>query len=277
MKILLTGASSYVGARIYFDLKDKYNLTGTYHTNQLNSKFIQLNLTNKNKLEKTITEIKPEIIIHVANYPTGRNAINNEENFYLLNKITTDYIINEANTIGSKVIFISSLAAEHHNDIYGKLKLESEEIVKRTKKGYLILRPAFILGYSPNTKNDRPFNRILKCIDDRTKPAVFDTSWKLQPTYVGHLSQIIDNVIKKNYWNKLITAYINKIVTQYQIAKDILSRFNIPVSPIDKHMNISPSTDNLSEMKRFHLTPNTYKGFIETMIEEIKSRKRFVL
>lgn len=277
MKIIVTGASSYVGARIFFDLKEKYSLIGTYLHNQLSPQFIKLDLANKDDVKKTLLEIKPEIIIHVANYPNSKNAGNNEENYISLNKKATQYIVENANEIGSKVIFISSLAATNPSDIYGKLKVESEELVKTVKAGYLILRSSLMIGFSPNTKNDRPFNRILKCLDDRTKLVAFDTSWKLQPSYVGHLSQIIDKVIENNYWNKTIFVYINKVVTQYQIAKDILSRFDISVLPEDKHMNIPLATNDLVEMKRFDLIPKTYKELIEKVIDEIKNRKKFVV
>jgi len=277
MKILLTGASSYVGARLYFDLKNAYSLIGTYFHNQLSPRFIKLDVTDKNRVEKTIKEIKPEIIIHVANYPSVRNSVNNEENFTALNKKTTEYIVENANKIGAKMIFISSLAATNPNDVYGKFKMESEESVKTVKAGYLILRPSLIIGLSPNTQNDRPFNRMLKCLDDKTKQGAFDTSWKLQPTYVGHLSQIIDKAIKRNYWNRTVSVYIDEMTTQYQIAKDILKRFDISVLPEDKHINIPQATEDLAEMRSFNVVPATYKELIETITGEIKNRNQFVL
>jgi nucleoside-diphosphate-sugar epimerase len=46
MKILLIGASSYVGARIYFDLKDSYEVVGTYNNNLLSKSFVKLDITD---------------------------------------------------------------------------------------------------------------------------------------------------------------------------------------------------------------------------------------
>lgn len=42
MKILITGANSYVGARIYFDLSKELDVVGTYHASKLSKSFIEL-------------------------------------------------------------------------------------------------------------------------------------------------------------------------------------------------------------------------------------------
>ncbi len=179
MKILLIGASSYVGARIYFDLKDKFKIIGTYNKNPLLKTFVRLDITDRNDVLKVFNEIKPEIVIHVANYPSPRSAVNNEDNFIKLNDVGTTNVVESANEIGAKLIFISSQAANNATDIYGKLKAKSEELVTKTKAGYLIFRPSMIVGFSPNTTNPRPFNRILKCLDDRGTTSEFDTSFKI--------------------------------------------------------------------------------------------------
>lgn len=276
MKILLIGASSYVGARIYFDLKDKYEIIGTYNNNPLSKSFKKLNITDKNEVLKIFNEIKPNIIIHVANYPSPRSAVNNENNFVKLNDDGTRNIVECAGEIGAKVIFISSQAANNATDIYGKLKAKSEKLVVLTKAGYLILRPSIMYGFSPNTKNPRPFNRILKCLDEKTV-GEFDTSWKLQPTYVGHLSTLIEKVIKRNLWNKIIPIFIDKLVTQYQVASDILGEFDIKVNPIDQRMNIPPSKDDLKEFNSFDLFPHSYKEMFEYIVQEIRERDKFKL
>ena len=85
--------------------------------------------------------------------------------------------------MGAKVIFMSSFGAINPEDVYGETKFHSEEYVKNTKAGWIVLRPSLIIGYSPNTINDRPFNRILKNLDTKTD-AIYDTSWKFQPTYI---------------------------------------------------------------------------------------------
>ncbi|MBI3577521.1 sugar nucleotide-binding protein [Candidatus Gottesmanbacteria bacterium] len=277
MKILIIGASSYVGARIYYDLQSKYTVVGTYHNNPLFKSFIPLNATSQEEISRILHEVKPDVIVQVANYPSPRNAVNNEKNFIALNHDATKLIVDTANHIGAKVIFISSQAANNQTDIYGKLKANSEELVKTVKAGYLILRPSLIVGLSPNTANDRPFNRILRCLDDGASNCEFDTSWKLQPSYIGHLSGVIDGTMKNNGWNKVIPVFINEIVTQYQIARDILSEFHVSVGQKDAQLDIPTSTNDLTDFRSFGLKPDSYATLIQVIVEEIKNRETFRL
>ena len=276
MKILVTGASSYVGARIYFDLKDKYEVIGTYFKNQLSKKFLQLDLTDKNAVEKILRKVKTEVIVHVANYPTPRDIANNEENFTALNKEATKTLIKVTNEISAKLVFISGQAALLSNNLYEIYKAESEKTVQGTKAGYLILRPSLVVGFSPNTVNERFQNKMLRCFKNK-KDEGFDVSWNLQPTYIGHLSQIIDQSIEKKYWNKTMSVYFDEVTTKHKMANEILGQFGIKVSKIDKGYNFPEANQDLSLMNRFNLLPKTYQGMIKTMIEEIENRDKFRL
>jgi len=275
--ILITGASSYVGARVYFDLKDKYDLIGTYFSNPLSKSFIKLDLSDKDAVARLFSDKKPDLIVHVANFPSPRSAVNNEENFIKLNETSTKYMVEVANNIGAKMIFISSQAANNPDNIYGQLKARSETMVKQVEAGYLILRPSLVVGFSPNTTNPRPFNKILKCLDDKSAIGEFDTSWKLQPSYIGHLSQIIDKAIQNNIWNRIVPVFINEITTQYQIAHDVLEPFGISVKKIDQQINIPLSQDDLTEMNNLELLPHSYKEMIDAIIDEIRNRDAFNL
>lgn len=275
--IFITGASSYAGSRIYFDLKDEYPLIGTYFSNPLSDKFLKLDLSDREAVHKFFEEKKPDIVVHVANFPSPRSAVNNEDKFAKLNENSTEYIVEAANNIGAKVVFISSQAANNPDNIYGELKVKSEEMVKGVKAGYLILRPSLMVGFSPNTTNPRPFNRILNCLDDRSITGEFDTSWKLQPSYVGHLSQAIDKVIQRDLWNKTIPVFINEVVTQFQLAHDILEPFGVSVKEVDQHMDIPLSPEDLTDMNSLELTPNSYREMVKLIVDEIKNRDKFRL
>lgn len=276
MKILLTGASSYVGARLYFDLSKLFDVVGTYHGNRLSPKFIPLDITNSTEITQTISFQKPDIILHVAADANPRTCEANPEKAIALNQTSTENIVREANAMGAKMIFMSSLGAVNPEDVYGETKLHSEEYAKNTNAGWIILRPSLIIGYSPNTQNDRPFNRILKNIDTKTE-AIYDTSWKFQPTYIGHLSEVIETVIRKNMWNKIIPIVTPDLKSRFDIAHDILKAFDIKVSPIDKHDSMRTITDDLSTLKRLNLPVYSYETMIEKIIEEIRRRNDFSL
>jgi len=276
MKLLISGASSYVGARLYLDLRPAFSVTGTYAHTRLSEDFVHMDITDPEEIHDTIIRHKPDIIIHVAANATTRWCADHPEEARVLNQSATENIRTEADAIGAHIIYMSSYAAIQPEDVYGSTKYESEQTVKQSKHGYLILRPSFILGFSPNTKNDRPFNRLLRNLD-QGEPARYDTSWKFQPTYVGHLSEVIRTAITRNIWNETIHVTVPELATRYSTARDILSPFGVEVTPIDHKSTIPVLQNDLSGLKRLKLPQYTYARMIETIINEIRNRERFIL
>ena len=142
-----------------------------------------------------------------------------------------------ANQINAKLIFISSYAALNHDNIYGQLKLESEQIVKNTHAGFLILRPSVLFGVSPNTTSNSTFNKIIHSIK---KPdlATFDTSWHFQPTYLGHISNVIKTAIHQNIFDQKVHLFCSDVKNRFQVATDILKPLGVAIKPIDEKRNL---------------------------------------
>ena len=220
MKLLKTGANSYVGARIYLDTSKSHDVIGTYAHNKLSEKFIPLDITVEKTVRALVSEKRPDVIIHVAANANAWWCEAHPEEARVLNETATQYVVDAANSTHARVIYISSFGAISPAAVYGKTKHASESFVQHTSAGFLILRPSFILGYSPNTTNDRPFNRLLKNLDDGA-PAVYDTSWKFQPTYLGHMSEVILACMKMNIWNEVIHVTVPELSTRFETARDI--------------------------------------------------------
>lgn len=276
MKILITGASSYVGARIYFDLMNKHDLTGTYAHNRLSSLFHELDITDVRAVKSFVNTYKPEIIIHAQANANARWCEANPEEAVRINEVATSHIVDAANDIGSKIIYISSFAAIDPKILYGKTKLASEELVKGSDAGYLILRPSFILGFSPNTSNDRPFNRLLKNLLEHT-PAVYDMSWKFHPTYVHHISEVVLSCIDQSVWNTNLPVVVPEVKTRFDTARDILSPFGIDVQSIDNH-DLTPNQPyDTQALSRLGLPEYTYDQMVSEIVNEIRHREQFTL
>src|SRR5260221_13833767 len=139
MKILIIGASSYVGARLYVDLNKKYDVIGTYHGNKLFKELGKLNITNKIEVNNIISKYKPDIIIQIAANARSKWCEDNPNLAIALNQEATQNIVNAANSNKSKLYFISSFAAINPNNLYGETKYKSEQYVKKVKKEYIIL------------------------------------------------------------------------------------------------------------------------------------------
>lgn len=61
-RVLVTGASSYVGARLYYDLREKFDVVGTYHNTRLFDSLVPLDTTDQKALIDFMhndAEVKP--------------------------------------------------------------------------------------------------------------------------------------------------------------------------------------------------------------------------
>jgi len=273
MKMLITGASSYVGARLYADLNKRFDVEGTYNTNKLFPELAKMDITERISVDTVIKECRPDVIVHVAANPNARWCEANPELAIRLNEYGTQNIV-DANKSGAKIFYISSVAAVSPTSVYGKTKRASEDIIRSSKNDYIILRPSLIIGYSPNTSNDRPFNRILKNIDEKS-PAVYDTSWKFQPTWLGHISEIIEATIEKEIVNEIIPVTVPELKSRFDVAKDILAKFDIPVQSVDNHDKTQTVKVGQEKLEELGLSRYSYWGIIDKIVDEINHRERF--
>jgi dTDP-4-dehydrorhamnose reductase len=269
MNILITGASGYVGASIYSRLKNKYDVIGTYNSQKLFPEHEFLDITDKASVMSMILSKKPDVIIHVAAKASGGWCEKNPEQAISINQEGTKNIVDAANAVKSKLIFISTFAINNPDSVYGHTKILSEQYVKDVKAGYVILRPAHIIGISPNTINDREVNRFLKNIVDNV-PAIYDTSQILQPTWLRHLCEVIEEILKRGIINETIPVSVPESKNRYEMARDILSEFNVKVIPEDKHSTTPPLIGQLDKLKELKLPFYTYNEMVAGIVQEIK-------
>lgn len=84
-KVLITGSAGYIGSCCYEFFKKKYNVFGIdvkIPKIKKQKKFYRCNLTHKNKLNRIIKIIKPNIVIHLA----GQSTIDGINNKKIYNK-----------------------------------------------------------------------------------------------------------------------------------------------------------------------------------------------
>lgn len=269
MRIFVTGANSYVGARIYSELKEKFDVLGSYHNKQLFPELRQLDITDRKSVEKLISGYHPAIIVHVAALPNPAACEKNPAFAREVNERGTKNTVDAANDVGAKVIYLSSFAAISPVNVYGETKLAGEGIVKGAQAGYAIFRPSLIIGSSPNTENDRPHNRLLWNIVNKTPP-VYDISWKFQPTWLGHLSECISLVIEREIYGETIPVAVPELKSRYEVARDILKHFGIRAIQEDKKDSSPSEFIKLDKLKELNLPRYSYGDIISKVVDELK-------
>ena len=100
MKILITGASGFIGSHTVQYLSKKENIKLFLFDNKklpykTKHKFYQFNITDKNKLSNYLSDIKPDLVIHYASLIDPRYIEDNPLKSYLINVGATINLIDE--------------------------------------------------------------------------------------------------------------------------------------------------------------------------------------
>ena len=130
--------------------------------------YVQLDITDKDAVSKTIEEMHPDVIIHCAAW-TAVDAAEDEENWTkvdAINHLGTQYIAESAKAVDAKMVYVSTDYVFDGQgerpwkpddkcyaplNVYGQSKLDGELAVSSTLKKFFIVRIAWVFGL--NGKN----------------------------------------------------------------------------------------------------------------------------
>jgi dTDP-4-dehydrorhamnose reductase len=179
-RLLITGASGFLGWHICHRAKNDWTIFGTCHLHSLNVQGInkvKVDLTKFNDLKKVFKAVKPAAVIHAA-------AVSNinycQQNKAAAHKINTDAAVNIAglcNDLQIPCLFISSdLVFDGQNppyreedepspvNIYGEQKAAAETGMKRRYPSVVICRLPLMFGDPGSTASSfiQPMIREMK-------------------------------------------------------------------------------------------------------------------
>lgn len=263
MTTLITGATGILG-KYLIELNRQAN--GTWFTNPIQPKFLQLDVCNKSQVHYVMDKVKPDVIIHCAAIGSVDYVESNYSEAYQVNVVGTRNVLEAAGK--AKFVYISSNAVFDGNNLpynensernpinrYGAMKKEAEDIVMASDN-WLIIRPFMLYGWTYPNSRGNPFtmffNRLLN--NDLVK-AVNDIYW--QPTNAKDAARVIWQLLE--YRNEIFNIAPDEKMTLYDFALAIAdtwrlnkaliesvpnSHFNLPASrPVDTSYDLTKLTE----------------------------------
>ena len=179
MKVFVTGVGGQLGHDVVNELCGRsYDAVGSDIAEQYSGvqdgsavvsvPYIQLDITDRNAVTRTIDEIRPDVVIHCAAW-TAVDAAEDEENrekVDAINHLGTQYIAEAVKAVDAKMVYISTdyvfdgQGTRPWNpddkvfaplNVYGQSKLYGELAVSDILDKYFIVRIAWVFGL--NGKN----------------------------------------------------------------------------------------------------------------------------
>jgi len=203
-KILITGAGGQLGLALHQKLRDKFDVfpTDSITSESRFSRSIKnLDITVRSDVETTINEINPDIIINCAAYTDVDGSERNKDKAHMVNVAGLQNLIHASDhstyfvQISSDYVFdgdAGPYSEEDHTfpiNYYGKTKLEAENILRGSRRKYLIIRSnvlySEILIYKSNF-----FSWVYKSLINNKSISVVNDQIS-NPTYVFHLVDVI--------------------------------------------------------------------------------------
>lgn len=230
MKYLITGGTGQLGHDIVKELISRGGLNYLAPTTK------EMNITNKDEVEKVILGYKPDIIFHCAAYTAVDKAEEDRENCYNVNVNGTKNIVSVAEKINAKVVYISTdyvfdgtKKTEYETEditnpinYYGYTKLLGEKEVQQLND-YLIVRISWVFG-----ENGKNFVKtMLNLAETKTELSIVSDQIG-SPTYTKDLSKLLLDMIENNK-KGLFFATNEDFCSWYEFAEYIFKINNINI------------------------------------------------
>ncbi|SDS20609.1 dTDP-4-dehydrorhamnose reductase [Polaribacter sp. KT25b] len=245
IKVVITGSNGLLGQTLVKLLlleKEKYQVIGfskgKNRSGREDFNYISINLTDEQKLKKTLSEIQPDFIINTAAMTQVDDCENNKEACDLLNITVVKWLSEISEELGTHLIHLSTdfvfdglkgnykeTDAPNPVSYYGLSKQKSEEVLGNSKINYTILRTILVYGKVFDMSRSNIVLWVKDMLEKGKEITIVDDQYRA-PTYVEDLALACEISMDKK--TKGIYHISSKeLFSVYEIAQQIAETFNL--------------------------------------------------
>ena len=249
MKIFVTGIGGQLGYDVINELKKRgHEAVGSdiFDSVEQDVEYRKLDITDKEAVEKTLTEVRPDAVIHCAAW-TAVDAAEDEENLPKVRAINVDGPQNIANVckkLDCKMIQISTdyvfdgqgetpwqpdCKDYAPQNVYGQSKLDGELAVANTLEKYFIVRITWVFGVNGNNFIKTMLNVGKKYPEVRVVNDQIGT-----PTYTFDLARLLVDMAESDKYGYYHATNEGGYISWYDFTCEIFRQagYDTKVTPV---------------------------------------------
>ncbi len=266
-RILILGASGFIGNTIYKELLPYFDVYGTYTTStqELDDNHIMFHFNiEKDSINNLLNQVQPNIIIS--------SLRGNFEAQYKVHQEINDYVLA---AINCKIIFLSTVNVfdakgefpSYENDTllaesgFGKFKVSIEKLIQNLPKSkYTIIRLPMVLGVNSP--------RIVQLKEASKNHTQFEVYPNLIISIItaDKIAQQLHYIINKDLEGVFHLA-TNDVMHHFDIIEEISNKLGLE-NMIYKQIFTSNKDQYLAILPKFNLLPKNYQITISEVIED---------
>lgn len=241
-RMVVIGGSGYIGSNFFAHARssEKHEVFSTFLNRKLSSEsYINLDITNKRSVERMLTEIEPEVVIHAAAITDSNYCATHRDEAWRVNVSGVKNVVSAISSIGSRLIYISTDLV-HSGDkpfsseqetarpicVYGQTKLEAEYYVASESSDFCIARTSLVYGIS-KTSRKTFFDKFVTNLTTNTVTQLFYDEYR-SPIFLDNYIDVLITLATSSNIQGLYNVSGNERVSRYELAAQVASAFSKP-------------------------------------------------
>ncbi|QNL22473.1 SDR family oxidoreductase [Hyphobacterium sp. CCMP332] len=299
-KILITGSNGLLGQKLVSLIlkENEYDLIATARgENRIKEiypemKFSEMDITKRDEVLNVISSEKPDYVIHTAAMTQVDDCETNKEQCDLLNVKSVEYLTEACELsdchlvhLSTDFIFDGKNGPYKENDIanpisyYGESKLRSENVVKKSKTKWAIVRTVLVFGIVHKMSRSNIILWVKKSLEEGKSINVVNDQWRT-PTLAEDLAKGCYLICKNNsegVFNisgpDLLTPYDMAILTAdyFKLNKNLIKE--VDGSIFKQAAKRPPKTGFVLDkaMKELNYKPHSFSEGIEIIARQTEN------
>ncbi|WP_370480154.1 sugar nucleotide-binding protein [Tamlana flava] len=268
-RILILGASGFLGSAIYKELCSYFNTYGTYNISnkalEKNEHFFQYNI-EEDDIYEILELVRPTVIISALRGDFSKQVLVHQHltEYVFLNKIRLLFL-SSANVFDAYSKYPSYEDEKtYSNSIYGHFKIKIENMLLRLpKKQVAILRLPMVFG----TQSPR-VQEIVKNINEKQSIEVFP-NLIINVTADSKVTQQIHYIINRNKWG-IFHLGSTDLVHHDDFIKEIIETLQCKNQPLFKRVYTTNDDRYLAVLPKTNTLPKHLQLLSQDILSELK-------